>query len=202
MWVRPTSTSLLFSPATQGDPQCDGCRFCIWQWESACACCRAQELGDEPGLTVSVQRGASRQVQASSSQKTVASAPSHHSWLDCVDPQAMSDPPPLLKFRSMFAVTLASALARTRASTLAKALSTSSSAALAHATAGPLWPQLKQKLGAKAMPSADEWTAHGEAITAALLGHSAPFESLDAATAARVYHLYLPIYFFARGKCF
>ena len=84
-----------------------------------------------------------------------------------------------------------------RATTLARALS--SSAALTHAAAGPLWPQLNEKLGAEAMPSADEWNAHGEAITTALLGHSVPIESLDATTVARVYHLYLPIYFFARG---
>jgi D-glycerate 3-kinase len=72
-------------------------------------------------------------------------------------------------------------------------------AALDFAACGPLWPRLQRALGGS-MPPADEWCKHGEAITENLTGKAMPVDMVDEATASRVYHLYLPIYFFARAQ--
>ena len=48
------------------------------------------------------------------------------------------------------------------------------------------------------MPAASEWTFHGEAITEAISGAASPVDAIAPDLAARVYHLYLPIYFFTR----
>merc|ERR1719473_397978 len=71
-------------------------------------------------------------------------------------------------------------------------------AALALAQSGPLWPRLQNFVGDAKLPSAEEVAFHGEAITESLTGKATPAQETDAAMGARVYHLYLPIYFFAR----
>lgn len=50
------------------------------------------------------------------------------------------------------------------------------------------------------MPQTVEWAHHGEAMTATLTGTCAAVTEVDDATAKRVYHLYLPIYFFTRAN--
>ena len=71
-------------------------------------------------------------------------------------------------------------------------------AALALAQSGPLWPRLQNFVGDAKLPSAEEVAFHGEAITESLTGKATPAQETDAAMGARVYHLYLPIYFFVR----
>ena len=72
-----------------------------------------------------------------------------------------------------------------------------SAACLAFARSGPLWPAVRNSGGA------EEWAFHGSALVDQLLpgdplaGASAP-EQLDAAVAKRVYHLYLPVFFWCR----
>ena len=63
---------------------------------------------------------------------------------------------------------------------------------------GPLYAQLHNAIGTASMPAASEWESHGMAITETLI--SAAPTVVDEALAARVYHLYLPIYFFARAQ--
>jgi len=73
------------------------------------------------------------------------------------------------------------------------------SAVISIAKQGPLWSKLKSALGSSAMPEAKDWLRHGEAITASLTGRRLPAVELEPSVAARVYHLYLPIYFFMRA---
>ena len=73
---------------------------------------------------------------------------------------------------------------------------------LAFARRGPLWRQLRASPLAIKQPTAEEWVSHGEALTQQLLESAAAtpaLSDLDAAVAIRVYHLYLPIYFWARA---
>lgn len=88
-----------------------------------------------------------------------------------------------------------------RASASAASLSTATSsanAALALAAAGPLWPKLLQLIDPEHLPSARDIASHGAAITHTLTGTATPAEAVDATMGARVYHMYLPIFFFAR----
>lgn len=78
----------------------------------------------------------------------------------------------------------------------ARALTTAGAAA-AFARRGPLYGRL-QRSGA-AMPSDDEWAFHGAAIAEELgAPRSLAADALPPQLAARIYHLCLPIYFFAR----
>ena len=73
--------------------------------------------------------------------------------------------------------------------------------ALALAASGPLWTRLEASIPKAAFPVAEEWASHGEALAASLT--NTPINetaTLDPALATRVYHLYLPIYFFARER--
>ena len=73
-------------------------------------------------------------------------------------------------------------------------------AALAFARRGPLWPQLE---GLAAAPPAADWETHGAQLIQRLTGSDSCPEApadLDPAVATRVYHLYLPIYFFMRHQ--
>ena len=74
--------------------------------------------------------------------------------------------------------------------------STSVAAALACAKRGPAWQALQRALDPP--PPAEDWAYHGEALTEAITGRAAPADAVDSPTAARVYQLCLPIYFFCR----
>ena len=71
-----------------------------------------------------------------------------------------------------------------------------SMSAIAFAREGPMWPST----GSLA-PEAD-WLRHGAEIVAQLAGDDREVNALpsDSALAARVYHLYLPVYFFCRDR--
>ena len=69
---------------------------------------------------------------------------------------------------------------------------------------GPLFPSLTRHLGDR-MPAVADWEACGAQLTSRLVGSAttttaATPRELDPAMARRVYHLYLPIYFFARDR--
>lgn len=63
---------------------------------------------------------------------------------------------------------------------------------------GPLWQSVRSDI------PAEEWVLHGDEIVSQLTGKSAPVgampHELDEALAIRVYHLYLPLYFFCRER--
>jgi D-glycerate 3-kinase len=67
------------------------------------------------------------------------------------------------------------------------------------AASGPLWDALLRALP-DSHPTANEWATHGEALAGAITGSETPADILDASTAARIYHLYLPVYFFMRDR--
>ena len=77
------------------------------------------------------------------------------------------------------------------------ASASSASAALAQAARGPTFEALQKAL-ASSPPPAEDWAFHGEQLTLALTESATPADAIDAVTAARVYHLYVPIYFFCR----
>jgi len=74
----------------------------------------------------------------------------------------------------------------------------------AYAAAGPLHAALAALEGLPA--SADDWHTHGTLLTSSLTGDAAAAaapESLlatDSTMAVRIYHLYLPIYYFVRSR--
>lgn len=74
----------------------------------------------------------------------------------------------------------------------------SSSDAISTATRGPVWQDLMSALSTP--PSADEWSSHGKALVSSILGDATNADAVDSVTAARVFHLYLPIYFFCRER--
>ena len=70
------------------------------------------------------------------------------------------------------------------------------------AARGPLFASLARRLDSR-IPDPVDWEARGSQLTAHLLGKDkAPgtIAELDPALATRVYHLYLPIYFFVRDR--
>jgi len=73
------------------------------------------------------------------------------------------------------------------------------SACLSYAQRGPLFSRLQP-----AVPPAEEWARHGGELASELCGGAAATaaapEELGAAAAARIFHLYLPLYFWCLGR--
>ena len=73
------------------------------------------------------------------------------------------------------------------------------SACLSYAQRGPLFSRLQP-----AVPPAEEWARHGGELASELCGGAAATaaapEELGTAAAARIFHLYLPLYFWCLGR--
>ena len=70
----------------------------------------------------------------------------------------------------------------------------SEAAVIAFVCKGPLWGSVKDT----ATPS--EWVQHGRTLVAKLSAGTASLSKVDEPLATRVYHLYLPVYFFCRAR--